>query len=85
MMYKVLKCVFYTWTAPHHFETLTCNAVSSKNLAHTIQTEIQDLIVQFADIVEDLKQLPPSRPGFDSKIPLQEGSGPLILRPYGSP
>lgn len=43
------------------------------------------MLEQFCDIFQDPVSLPPSRPGFNHKITLKEGSNPVNLRPYKYP
>lgn len=52
------------------------------NTEHIIPPEIEQLLILYADLFEYPTELPPLRPGFDHKEPLQEGSTPFNLRPY---
>lgn len=56
-------------------------------LAHTsvYSGDIQQLLVDFHDLFQDPVHLPPSRPGFNHKIVLKEGSNPVNLRPHRYP
>lgn len=45
--------------------------------------EFEALIDDYADAFKEPTKLPPSRPRFDHKIPLQEGLTPFNLQPYG--
>lgn len=74
-------CFLYMDNSINHFEVPACTVDSSPKPEHSIPMQIQDLIVEFADIFEDPKHLPPPRPGFDHKIPLK-GSAPFNLCPY---
>lgn len=43
---------------------------------------IELLLDAYADIFSEPKGLPPPRPGFNHRIPLQEGTNPFSIRPY---
>lgn len=46
---------------------------------------VQTLLDQFCAIFEDHVSLPPSKPSFNHKVVLKEGSNPVNLRPYRYP
>lgn len=50
-----------------------------------IHPNIQLILNRFPNIFKDPTTLPPTRYGFDHKIPLKEGSNPINLRPYRYP
>lgn len=47
--------------------------------------EVQQIVNEYKDIFEEPKGLPPSSGAFDHKIPLEEGIGPVSIRPYRYP
>lgn len=75
-------CFLHLNSSINHLKVPTCNVDVSPEHSHGIPLAIQNLIVEYGDIFEEPKQLPPSRPGFDHRIPLKEGSNPVNLRPY---
>ncbi|XP_058740833.1 uncharacterized protein LOC131613154 [Vicia villosa] len=60
----------------------TCHVMSSSEINSDIPPPIIDLLNTYAEIFEEPSHLPPTRPGFDHKIPLKEGVEPFNLRPY---
>jgi hypothetical protein len=60
----------------------SCQAIQATSAPVTIPAPICHVIEQFEDIFQVPSQLPPSRPGFDHKIPLKEGAEAFNLRPY---
>jgi hypothetical protein len=60
----------------------SCQAIQATSAPVSIPAPICHVIEQFEDIFQVPSQLPPSRPGFDHKIPLKEGAEAFNLRPY---
>ncbi|PNY00055.1 Ty3/gypsy retrotransposon protein [Trifolium pratense] len=60
----------------------TCHALQASDSLVALPKAFEKLLVQYDDIFEEPTTLPPSRPGFDHKIPLKEGVQPFNLRPY---
>ncbi|MCH92590.1 gypsy/Ty-3 retroelement polyprotein, partial [Trifolium medium] len=60
----------------------TCHALQASDSSVALPKAFEQLLVQYGDIFEEPTALPPSRPGFDHKIPLKEGVQPFNLRPY---
>ncbi|XP_020267063.1 uncharacterized protein LOC109842623 [Asparagus officinalis] len=46
-----------------------------------LPTEVQELILEFEDVFQELPHLPPRR-DIDHKIPLEDGTKPICIRPY---
>ena len=47
--------------------------------------QLQELLLQFADILADPVTLPPSRGLFDHRIPLEQGTNSFSIKPYRYP
>jgi len=47
-----------------------------------ISVKIDQVLLEFADLFQEPKQLPPRRPGHDHQIPLIQGPNPINIRPY---
>ncbi|XP_020251114.1 uncharacterized protein LOC109828557, partial [Asparagus officinalis] len=46
-----------------------------------LPTEVQELIQEFGDVFQELPHLPPRR-DIDHRIPLEDGTKPICIRPY---
>ncbi|GAU25035.1 hypothetical protein TSUD_155090 [Trifolium subterraneum] len=64
------------------FTLPSCQLLHTQSEPKKVPEPISLLIHSFADIFEEPKKLPPTRIGFDHKIPLKEGTEPFNLRPY---
>ncbi|XP_058754567.1 uncharacterized protein LOC131627728 [Vicia villosa] len=60
----------------------TCHALQGFDSQQVLPPSLVQLLDQYSDIFAEPTALPPSRPGFDHKIPFKEGTQPFNLRPY---
>ncbi|KAF2314532.1 hypothetical protein GH714_027384 [Hevea brasiliensis] len=60
------------------------NVIPAKELQLFLNAirELNQLLLQYADIFAEPKELPPKRPPYDHNIPLKEGSQPVNVRPH---
>lgn len=75
-------CFLYLDPFNYHVDIPTCQALHSSDGSSSIPPEIDTLIAQFPDIFFEPTELPPPRPSFDHRIPLQDGTNPFSIRPY---
>lgn len=75
-------CFLYLNPPNYHFDMPTCQLLHSAAETPPILPAIEQLLSQYTDIFADPTELPPTRPGFDHKIPLKEGTNPFSIRPY---
>lgn len=60
----------------------TCNLLHTTEVIPELPAQISQLLIEFYDIFEEPTTLPPSRLGFDHRIPLKDKAPPVNLRPY---
>lgn len=75
-------CFLYMDPSNYHLEISTCQLHPPTDKSSGFPTTIERLLVDYADIFSEPQGLPPSRPRFDHRIPLQEGTTPFNIRPY---
>lgn len=75
-------CFLYMDPLNNHFAMPSCQLHALSSSAPPLPPAIEHLLQQYHDIFEEPATLPPPRPGFDHRIPLQEGTNPFSIRPY---
>lgn len=75
-------CFLYLDHPHYHLDIPSCQLHHSATGNPSPPLAIDQLLTQFADIFREPTELPPSRPGFDHKIPLKDGTNPFSIQPY---
>ncbi|MCH87769.1 putative retroelement pol polyprotein, partial [Trifolium medium] len=75
-------CFLAITNVDYPFMVPTCHVLQALDSPVALPTNFEQLLDQYADIFAEPTALPPSRPGFDHKIPLKDGVQPFNLRPY---
>lgn len=75
-------CFLHVHNSTTQFIIPMCTVSQSATLNPTLPMEIELLLEQLSDIFEEPSQLPPTRIGFDHKIPLKDDAILVNIRPY---
>lgn len=75
-------CFLQVDHATPQFIIPSCSVSQIGNSTSIVPKEIELLVVKFNDNFKEPTDLPPSKPGFDHKIPLKEGATPVNMCPY---